>query len=80
MQLWLVKHFICHASAILANAVQPFLTFTAYVAVWNPLHLSYFSFVPHTTHKAQPLDTAVYGPLKSNCQSVSDVSPWHSYN
>ena len=25
-----------------------------------------FTLVPHTTHKMQPLDTAVFGPLKNN--------------
>ena len=25
-----------------------------------------FTLVPHTTHEMQPLDTAVFGPLKNN--------------
>ena len=29
-----------------------------------------FTLGPHTTHETQPLDTAVYGPLKSNWKSV----------
>jgi len=29
-----------------------------------------FTLVPHTIHETQPLDTAVYGPLKYNWQSV----------
>ena len=29
-----------------------------------------FTLVPHTTHMIQPLDTAVYGPLKTNWQDV----------
>jgi len=29
-----------------------------------------FTLVPHTTHKMQPLDTAVYGPMKTNWQGV----------
>ena len=29
-----------------------------------------FTLVPHMTHETQPLDTAVYGPLKSNWQSI----------
>ena len=27
-----------------------------------------FTLVPHTTHEMQPLDTAVYGPLKTHWQ------------
>ena len=29
-----------------------------------------FMLVPHTTHAMQPLDTAVYGPLKTHWQDV----------
>jgi len=29
-----------------------------------------FPLVPHTTHALQPLDTAVYGPLKTHWQDV----------
>ena len=29
-----------------------------------------FTLVPHTTHEMQPLDTAVYAPLKTNWQDV----------
>ena len=34
-----------------------------------------FTLVPHTTHKMQPLDTAVFGPLKTSWQDV-----WDGYN
>jgi len=29
-----------------------------------------FTLVPHTTHAMQPLDTAVYGPLKTHWQDA----------
>lgn len=28
------------------------------------------SFPPHTSHKIQPLDVAVYGPFKANCKTA----------
>ena len=36
----------------------------------NVKHASVQYGVPHTIHETQPLNTAVYGPLKSNWQSV----------
>jgi len=71
---WLIKHFIRHT-----NAARPLLLLLdghsshynlEAVTFTKQNGITMFTLVPHMTHETQPLDTAVYGPLKSNWQSI----------
>jgi len=66
---WLLKHFLLHAGAnrpllLLLDAHSLHYNLkTINLAKENDVIL--FTLVPHTIHAMQPLDTAVYGPLKT---------------
>ena len=79
---WLIKHFVRHA-----NAARPLLLLLdghsfhynlEAVTFAKENGIVMFTLVPHMTHKTQPLDTVVYGLLKSNWQSVcQDYIQYH---
>ena len=71
---WLVGHFLQYAVA----ARPLFLLLDGHSSHYQPDLIRFakdhniilFCLPPHTTHESQPLDTAVFGPLKRNWQSA----------
>ena len=71
---WLVQHFLRHVGSsrpilLLLDGHSSHYNLEA-VTFAKENDVIMFTLVPHTTHEMQPLDTAVYGPLKANWQDV----------
>ena len=71
---WFLKHFLCHAGSrrpmlLLMDGHSSHYNLEA-VTMAKENGVILFTLVPHTTHEMQPLDTAVYAPLKTNWQDV----------
>jgi len=74
---WLLKHFLRHAGAnrpllLLLDGHSSHYNLEA-INLAKENNVIMFTLVPHTTHAMQPLDTAVYGPLKTHWQDVCHV-------
>ena len=73
-KLWFFKHFLCHAVSsrplllLLDGHNSHYSLEVVELAKENEVII--FTLVPHTTHEMQPLDTAVFGPLKNNWQEA----------
>ena len=71
---WFIKHFL----NLVGSARPVLLLMDGHSSHYNleAVNLAkesdviLFTLVPHTTHEMQPLDTAVYAPLKTNWQDV----------
>ena len=67
---WFLKHFLCHVGSghplllLMDGHSLPYNLEAITMAKENGVIL--FTLVPHTTHEMQPLDTAVYAPLKTH--------------
>ena len=73
---WFCRHFLCHAGS---NCPLLFLLDDhSYnleaITLPKQNEVIIFTLVPRTTHKMQPLDTAVFGHLKNNWSEV-----YHEY-
>ena len=69
-KLWFFNHFLCHAGAsqpllLLLDGHSSHYNLEA-ITLARENGIIIFTLVPHTTHELQPLDTAVFGPLKKN--------------
>ena len=71
---WFLKHFLVHV-----GLGQPILLLMDghsshynldVVTLGKKNDVILFTLVPHTTHEMQPLDAAVYAPLKTSWQDV----------
>ena len=67
-KLWFFNHFLCHAGAsrpllLLLDGHSSHYNLEA-ITLARENGIIIFTLVPHTTHELQPLDTAVFGPLK----------------
>ena len=73
-KLWFSEHFLKHAVGdrplllLLDGHSSHYNPDTIRLARQNDVII--FTLVPHTTHEMQPLDTAVFGPLKTNWQNA----------
>ena len=70
----ILKHFLSHAGSdrpllLLMDGHSSHYNFEAVTMAKNN-GVILFTLVPHTTHEMQPLDTAVYAPLKAHWQDV----------
>ena len=80
---WFTNHFLQFA----VTARPILLLLDGHSSHYNPEAVRHakesdvilFTLVPHTTHEMQPLDTAVFGPLKSNwreaCHDYIQANP-----
>ena len=74
---WFLKHFLCHAGSghplllLMDGHSSHYNLETVMMAKENSVIL--FTLVPHTAHEMQPLDTAVYAPLKTHWQDASPL-------
>ena len=71
---WLMKHFLPNVGAVrpillLLDGHSSHYNLEA-VKFASKNEIILFTLVPHTTHEMQPLDTAVFGPLKTSWQDV----------
>ena len=71
---WLIKHFLPKVGSgrpilLLLDGHSSHYNLEA-VTFARKNDIILFTLVPHTTHEMQPLDTAVFGPLKSSWQDV----------
>ena len=71
---WFIKHFLSHAGSgrpllLLMDGHSSHYNLEAVTMARNN-GVILFTLVPHTTHEMQPLDTAVYAPLKAHWQDV----------
>ena len=71
---WFLKHFLDHACSnrpilLLLNGHSSHYNLEA-INLVKGNGLNMFTVVPYTTHKMQPLDTAVLGPLKTHWQDT----------
>jgi len=73
-----IKHFIHHARCskerpvlLLLDNHDSHLSITA-LDICKENGVTVLSFPPHCSHKVQPLDRSVYGPLKKYCNSAID--------
>ena len=71
---WFLKHFLSHAGSgrpllLLMDGHSSHYNLEA-VTMAKENGVILFTLVPHMTHEMQPLDTAVYAPLKTNWQDV----------
>ena len=71
---WFLKHFLCHAGSghpllLLMDGHSSHYNLEA-VTIAKENGVILFTLVPHTTHEMQPLDTAVYAPLKTHWQDA----------
>ena len=71
---WFIKHFLSHAGSgrpllLLTDEHSSHYNLEA-VTMAKQNGVILFTLVPHTTHEMQPLDTAVYAPLKVHWQDV----------
>ena len=67
---WFYRHFLRHAGAsrpllLLLDGHSSHYNLEA-ITLARENDVIIFTLVPHTTHEMQPLDTAVFGPLKKN--------------
>ena len=67
---WFQRHFLRHAGAsrpllLLLDGHSSHYNIEA-ISLARENGVIIFTLVPHTTHELQPLDTAVFGPLKKN--------------
>ena len=69
---WFLKHFLCHVGSgrpvlLLMDGHSSHYNIEA-VTLARTNDVILFTLVPHTTHEMQPLDTAVFAPLKTHWQ------------
>ena len=67
---WFCRHFLHHAGSnrpllLLLDGHSSHYNLEA-ITLARQNEVIIFTLVPHTTHEMQPLDTAVFGPLKNN--------------
>ena len=67
---WFFKHLLCHAGSshpllLLMDVHSSHYNLEA-VTMAKENGVILLTLVPHTTHELQPLDTAVYAPLKTH--------------
>ena len=76
-----LNHFIKHMGCSIENPAVVFMDNheshfdTKVIEMARMSGLSIITFPPHTSHKLQPLDVAVYGPLK--CHYKKAVNEWN---